>query len=127
MWHTSWGFMWSAIVAFAFIAYLLILFSIIADLFWRDHSTTGWVKAVWVFFLVLFPYLAALVYLIVRGEDMTMRAREAATLVKRGSHAYFREVTGRSPAQEIAHGKELLDDGTITPDEFDTLKGKALD
>jgi len=118
---------WSVIVAFAFIAYLLILFSIMADLFWRDHSTTGWVKAVWVFFLVLFPYLAALVYLIVRGEDMTMRAREAAALVKRGSQAYFREVTGRSPAQEIAHAKELLDDGTITPDEFDTLKGKALD
>lgn len=127
MWHTSWGFLWSAIVAFAFIAYLLILFSIMADLFWRDHQTAGWVKAVWVVFLVLFPYLTALVYLIVRGEDMTMRAREAAALVKRGSQAYLREAAGRSPAQEIAHGKELLDAGTITQDEFDTLKGKALE
>jgi hypothetical protein len=35
----------SAIVVFAFIAYLLTLFHIIVDLFWRDHQTTGWVKA----------------------------------------------------------------------------------
>jgi hypothetical protein len=40
--------MWSAIVVFAFIAYLLILFHIIVDLFWRDHHTPGWVKAMWV-------------------------------------------------------------------------------
>lgn len=126
MWHTSWGFLWSVVVAFAFIAYLLILFSITADLFWRDHKTAGWVKAVWLVFLIVFPYLAALVYLIVRGEGMTLRAREAAAVVRRGSSAYLREAVGRSPAQEIAQAKELLDDGAITPSEFESLKAKAL-
>jgi hypothetical protein len=31
-----------------------------------------------------------------------------------------------SPAQEIADAKALLDAGTITPQEFDALKAKAL-
>ena len=44
--HSFRGFQWSAIVGFAFIAYLLILFDIIVDLFWRDHQTPGCVKAV---------------------------------------------------------------------------------
>src|ERR1700734_2381177 len=47
MWDSFRDFLWSAIVVFAFIAYLLILFHIIVDLFWRDHQTPGWVKAMW--------------------------------------------------------------------------------
>jgi hypothetical protein len=126
VWHTFWDFLWSAIVVFAFVAYLLILFNIIVDLFWRDHQTSGWVKAIWVIFLIVFPYLTALVYLIARGEGMAIRAREAAAAAKREGDAYIREVAGRSPAQEIAHAKELLDAGTITQAEFDSLKAKAL-
>ena len=30
------------------------------------------------------------------------------------------------PGAEIAHAKELLDSGTITQDEFDSIKAKAL-
>jgi hypothetical protein len=30
--------LWSAIVVFAFVAYLLIPFNIIVDLFWHDHA-----------------------------------------------------------------------------------------
>lgn len=126
MWHTFWDFLWTAIVVFAFIAYLLILFNIIVDLFWRDHKTSGWAKAAWLIFLIVFPYLTALVYLIARGEGMAIRAREAATTAKREGDAYIREVAGRSPTQEIAHAKELLDAGTITQAEFDSLKAKAL-
>jgi hypothetical protein len=95
-------------------------------MFWRDHKTSGWVKALWVIFLIVFPYLTALVYLIARGEGMAIRAREAAAAAKRESDAYIREAARRSPAQEIAHAKELLDAGTITQAEFDSLKAKAL-
>lgn len=112
MWHTFWDFVWSAIVAFAFIAYLLILFNIIGDLFLRDHQTPGGVKAVWLVFLILFPYVTALIYLITRGEGMAARARAAAA--------------SPTPTQEIAHAKHLLDGGTITQAEFEMLKAKAL-
>lgn len=126
MWHTFWDFLKSAIVVFIFIAYLLILFNIIVDLFWRDHKTSGWAKAAWVVFLIVFPYLTALVYLIARGQGMAIRAREAAVTARREGDAYIREVAGRSPTQEIAHAKELLDAGAITQNEFDSLKTKAL-
>lgn len=126
MWSSFWSFLWSTIVIFAFIAYLMILFNILTDLFWRDHQTKGVVKAVWVVFLIVFPYVTALVYLIARGDGMALRGREAAAAAKQHTDDYIKTAAGRSPAQEIAHAKELLDAGTITQDDFDSLKVKAL-
>lgn len=126
MWDTFWHFLWSTIVIFAFIAYLMILFNILVDLFWRDHKTSGVVKAIWVIFLILVPYLTALVYLIVRGTGMAERAREQALQAKKETDDYIRTAAGRSPAQEIADAKALLDGGTISQTEFDSLKAKAL-
>ncbi len=81
-WGSTWDFLWHFLIIFAWIAYLLVLFQILTDLFWRDHKTSGWVKAVWVVFLIVFPWLTALVYLIARGKGMTERAREAAAAAK---------------------------------------------
>ena len=125
-WDSFWGLLWYSVVVFAFIAYLIILFNIIVDLFWRDHLTSGWLKAVWVIFLIVFPYLTALVYLIARGDGMALRARQAAVTAKRETDDYIKQAAGRSPAQEIADAKALLDAGTITQAEFDALKAKAL-
>jgi hypothetical protein len=119
-------FLWSTIVIFAFIAYLMILFNILTDLFWRDHKTSGVIKAVWVIFLILLPYLTAIVYLVVRGKGMSERARDAAQHAKQQTDDYIRSAAGRSPAEEIAHAKELLDAGTISQSDFDSLKAKAL-
>ena len=126
MWDSFWDFIWYTLVIFAFIAYLMILFSIITDLFWRDRETSGLVKAIWVVFLIVFPYLTALVYLIARGKGMGERSRDAAVAAKKDAEAYIREAAGRSPAQEIADAKSLLEAGTISQQEFDALKAKAL-
>ncbi len=126
MWDSFWDFIWYTLVIFAFVAYLMILFSIITDLFWRDRKTSGVVKAIWVIFLILLPYLTALVYLIVRGKGMGERSRDAAIAAKTDAEAYIREAAGRSPAQEIADAKSLLEAGTISQQEFDALKAKAL-
>lgn len=61
---------WLMIWAFVFIAYLMVLFQVVADIF-ADKSLNGWAKAVWVLALVLVPRLTALIYLIVRGKGMT--------------------------------------------------------
>ena len=126
MWDSFWDFIWYTLVIFAFVAYLMILFSIITDLFWRDHKTSGVVKAIWVIFLILVPYLTALVYLITRGKGMSERSRDAAIAAKKDAESYIREAAGRSPAQEIADAKGLLEAGTISQQEFDALKAKAL-
>lgn len=126
MWNTFWMFLWSTIVIFAFVAYLMILFTILLDLFWRDRTTSGMVKAIWVVGLVVLPYLTALVYLISRGKGMAERAVNQATSEQQRAENYIREVAGRSPAQEIAEAKKLLDDGALTQAEFDQLKAGAL-
>jgi hypothetical protein len=125
-WGPTWDFLWHFLIIFAWIAYLLVLFQILTDLFWRDHKTSGWVKAIWVVFLILIPWLTALVYLIFRGQGMAMRARAAAMEAKQETDDYIRQVAGRSPAEEIAHAKQLLDTGAISPAEFESLKAKAL-
>lgn len=125
-WGSTWDFLWHFLIIFAWIAYLLVLFQILTDLLWRDHKTSGWIKAIWVIFLIAFPWLTALVYLIARGQGMSERARQAATEAKKQTDDYIRQAAGRSPAEEIAHAKELLDAGTITQTEYDSLKAKAL-
>lgn len=120
-----WDFLWLIIVSFAFVAYLMVLFSIIGDLF-RDHKTSGVIKAIWVLFLIVLPFLTALVYLIVKGGDMTKRQVAALQHAKDQQDQYIKQVAGRTSAEEISHAKTLLDNGTITEEEFGKLKAKAL-
>ena len=70
-WGSTWDFLWHFLIIFAWIAYLLVLFQILIDLFWRDHKTSGWVKAIWVIFLIVFPWITALVYRPWQGDDGT--------------------------------------------------------
>ncbi|MBD0863330.1 PLDc N-terminal domain-containing protein [Gordonia sp. zg691] len=125
MWDSFWDFIWYTIVIFAFVAYLIVLWHIIADLF-RDKAASGWQKAVWVVFLIVFPYLTAIVYLLVKGKGMAERQREAFTEAKQASDEYIKSVAGTSPTQQITEAKSLLDSGAITPQEFEHLKAKAL-
>jgi hypothetical protein len=125
-WGSTWDFLWHFLIIFGWIAYLLVLFQILTDLFWRDHQTSGFAKALWVFFLIVFPWLGALVYLLARGRGMAARAHAAALAAKQQTDDYIRDAAGRSPAQEIADAKALLEAGTITATEFDALKAKAL-
>jgi uncharacterized membrane protein len=120
-WDVIWLFFWS----FAFIAYLFALFAIVGDLF-RDHKLNGWWKALWIVFLIFVPFLTALVYLIARGPGMAERSQKEARQVQKATDTYIRHVAASSPADEIAKAKALLDNGTITPEEFAHLKARAL-
>ena len=120
-----WDFIWSTFLIFAFVAYLIILFSILTDLF-RDRALAGGYKALWIIFLVLFPYLAAFVYLLARGRTMAERQAESEAHRRKEASAYVRDLAGNSPAAEIAQAKALLDAGTVTADEYAALKAKAL-
>lgn len=118
-------FIWFFLVSFLFIAYLMILFSIIGDLF-RDHKQSGWVKAVWIIFLVVVPFITAFVYLIVRGQGMAKRQNAAVLEAKSEADAYIKEVAGTSNADEISKAHALMQSGAITADEFASLKTKIL-
>lgn len=120
-----WDVLWVIIVSFCFVAYLMLMFYLLTDLF-RDRSTSGWVKAVWVVCLILFPLITGLVYLIFRGSGMAERTAEAQKQARTETDDYIRQAAGTSSAAQIADGKKLLDAGAITEAEFQQLKAKAL-
>ncbi|WP_092969051.1 SHOCT domain-containing protein [Agromyces sp. CF514] len=114
---------------YVLIACIWIFITVIIDIF-RDPTLNGWAKALWVVFLVFLPFLAAFIYLIARGRSMGERRLAEAQAARAQSDEYIRTVAGSSSsssaASEIEAGKKLLDSGTITQAEFDTLKAKAL-
>ncbi|MFC9876382.1 SHOCT domain-containing protein [Nocardia salmonicida] len=120
-----WDVLWVIIVSFCFVAYLMLMFYILTDLF-RDRSTSGWLKAVWVVCLILFPLITGLVYLIFRGSGMAERTAEAHKQARTEADEYIRQTAGTNSAAQIADGKKLLDAGAITEAEFQQLKAKAL-
>jgi len=125
IWDDFWEFFWFLFWTVAFIAYLITLFSVVADLF-RDRSLNGWWKVVWIVFLIFFPFLGVLVYLIARGTGMAERSQERALNTQEAVNKYIGDAAGLSPADEIAKAKSLLDTGTITADEYAAIKKHAL-
>lgn len=121
-----WDIVWFIFISFAFVAYLMVVFTILTDLF-RDKDTSGWAKAVWVVALIVLPLVTSLVYLVARGRTMTERAGRQAAELKQQQDAYIKEVAGKpSPADQIAQARSMLDAGAITQIEYDRLKEKAL-
>jgi len=123
-----WDFFWFIISFFLLMAYLMVLFQILGDLF-RDKDVSGGVKALWVVGLIFLPILVSLIYLVTRGHGMAERNVEALKAAQKDQEAYIRSVSGggqASASDEIARAKALLDSGAISAEEFEKLKAKAL-
>ena len=124
-----WDVVWFIFISYVFIAYLILLFSIITDLF-RDQEISGLAKAAWFFALIVLPFLTALVYVIARGRGMATRAEERAEAHRQRQDEYIRGVAATSapssPADQIAQARALFDAGAISEPEYETLKSKAL-
>ena len=108
-------------------AWIWLLITIFGDLF-RDHELSGWAKAGWVLFLVVLPWLGALVYLIARGRAMNERAREQAARNEQDFRRYVQQAAASSPstADELAKLADLRDRGTISAEEFAQAKARLL-
>jgi hypothetical protein len=120
-----WDMLYLIASTFFFVAYLIILFHVIVDLF-RDSDLAGGYKVLWLVGLVFVPFFTALGYILFRGKGMAERQRAALDRAKSDTDAYIRQVAGKSPAEQIAEAKALLDASTISQGEFDRLKEKAL-
>jgi membrane protein implicated in regulation of membrane protease activity len=113
---------------FLFAAWLMILFVIIGDLF-RDHALSGWAKAAWVLFLIFVPFLAALIYLIVRGDGMRERQLAQQREAKTELDAYIRQTAGPgggSAADELTKLAKLHDEKKLSDQEFERAKAKIV-
>ena len=120
-----WDLVWLMVSAFFFVAYLIIMFQVVVDLF-RDTELGGGSKVLWIIGLLFLPVLTAIIYIVARGGGMAKRQQASLQRSKSEADAYIKGVVGRSPASDIAEAKALLDVGTISADEFAKLKAKAL-
>jgi hypothetical protein len=120
-----WDIVWFIILSFFFVAYLMVLFSIIGDLF-RDRGLSGWAKAVWMIALVFVPFLTAVIYLVSRGQAMARRRDQEVHDAMARQADYVRSVAGSTPSAEISNAKSMLDAGVIDQSEFELIKQKAL-
>jgi ABC-type multidrug transport system fused ATPase/permease subunit len=124
--YDGWELVWSIFSVLALVVYIFALFAVISDLF-DDHELSGWWKAVWVVLLLLLPFITILIYLVARGRGMQARAQRRAADAQRATEEYIRTTAGRpSPADEVTKAKALLDDGTITQAEFESMKARTL-
>jgi hypothetical protein len=117
---------WYLLLFFAWVIWFWLLITVFGDVF-RRHDISGWVKAAWVVFVIVVPYLGVLVYLIVEHQGIADRSTKSAQASQQQFDQYVKSVAAENdPAAQIATAKKLLDEGTITQAEFDQLKQKAL-
>ena len=117
--------LWTMVIFFAFIIWIWLLITVFADVF-RRRDIGGGMKAVWIIFVILLPYLGVIVYLIAEHDGMADRSEEQMQQIKAQQDDYIKSVAGSSPADQIGQAKSLLDSGAISQAEFDGLKAKAL-
>ena len=110
---------------FLFVAWLWILFAVIADLF-RDHELSGWAKAGWVVVLILLPLLGTLIYLIARGQGMRERSIAEQKEIQGQLDSYVRETAGTSSVDQLHKLSDLKQRGDISEAEFEQQKAKLL-
>jgi predicted PurR-regulated permease PerM len=126
---TSYPFLevfWTMLIFFAFVVWLWILFTVLADIF-RRHDTSGFAKVMWIVFIIVLPYFGVFVYLIAEHRGMAERAIKHQQAAQAQIDQYVKSVAGQGdPAEQIAKAKQLLDAGTITQAEFEQIKQKAL-
>jgi predicted PurR-regulated permease PerM len=117
---------WTMLIFFVWIAWFMLLFRIIADIF-RRHDIGGGSKVLWLVFVIILPFLGVFVYLIAESQGMADRDLERMQQSQQQFDAYVRETAGSGgAAAEIDKAKGLLDSGAITQAEFDVIKQKAL-
>ncbi len=120
-----WDVIWLMFSVVMLAAYLMVLFLVLRDLF-SDNQRPGWVKALWILAVLLFPLLGCLAYMLFYGQQMTARQSVRQDVRRDDMAEYVRRTASANPAEQIAAAKKLLDEGTITADEFQMLKARAL-
>jgi hypothetical protein len=117
---------WSMLWFFLFFIWIWLLIVVFSDIF-RSHDLNGWVKAIWIIFVIVLPFLGVFVYLIARGHKMQEHAIEQAQRQDAAARAYIQNaVPNTGSADEIARLADLRDKGVITEAEFQQAKAKAL-
>ena len=119
-------FFWSLIWFTLFFIWIWLLFIVFGDIF-RSKDLSGVAKALWVIFVIVVPYLGVFIYVIARGGKMQEHAVQRAQAQDQAMRQYVQNVApAGGSADEIQKLADLRAAGTITEEEFQAAKAKAL-
>ena len=112
-------------IFFLWTVWIIMMVQILSDVF-RRRDLSGGAKVGWTLFLVVLPFIGALIYLAKHSDGLSDRryydqVKQADFSAQAASVASDGGSTG-----EIARAKELLDSGAITQVEFEQLKTRVL-
>jgi len=106
---------------FLFVIWFWLLITIFADLF-RRHDISGWVKALWIIFVIVLPFLGILIYLITQSHGIAERDVKQA----QAEQEQLRQIVGTSSADELVKLDQLKASGSITDDEYQKMRAKVI-
>jgi hypothetical protein len=115
------NFLMDVLAIFVFVVWFWLLIIVFSDLF-RRHDISGWIKAIWVIAVIVFPYIAILAYLIFQGRGMAERNVQQTQKAREE----LRRVVGFSVADEIQKLDGLKKAGSISDAEFVTLRARLV-
>jgi Tfp pilus assembly protein PilO len=115
------NFLVDVLAVFMFVVWFWLLLVVLSDLF-RRQDISGWMKALLVVALIVFPFVGVLGYLIIEGDRMAERSSQRAQQAR----DELRRVVGFSIADEIEKLERLKNSRSITNDEFARLRGRLV-
>ena len=89
--------LWTMLIFFLWVAWFLLLFNIVADVF-RRRDIGGGKKTAWLLFILFVPFLGTFAYLIANSDDMARRDLEQAAAAQAQFEDYVRSVAAKEAA-----------------------------
>jgi Tfp pilus assembly protein PilO len=114
-------FMLGVLYVFAWVVIFWLVITVFIDVF-RRHDINGWVKAVWVIFVILLPLLGVLVYLLTQHAGMAQRSTQAA----KQERDELRQAVGFSAADELDKLDRMKSEGRLSDEEYQRLRGRLV-
>ena len=115
------NFLVDVLVIFMFVVWFWLFLVVLGDLF-RRQDISGWMKALLVVLLIVFPFVGVLGYLIIEGDRMAERSSQRAQQAR----DELRRVVGFSVADEIEKLERLKNSGSVSNDEFARLRARLV-
>lgn len=120
------GFFWSVLILFIWLAWFMLLFRVVVDIF-RAKDMGGLAKACWLLFTAMVPFLGVFLYLVLRGNKLAQNEMDDAKAQQEAFAQYVQTVSGStSTADEVAKLADLKERGLLTDAEFAAQKARLL-
>ena len=119
--YTFGNFLLGVIWIFAWVIAFWLIVTVFVDVF-RRRDISGWMKAFWVVFVFIFPWLGALIYIVTQHDGMAERSMSEARVAREQMRAEL----GVSVADELEKLEGLKNQGKLTDEEYQRMRARIV-